>query len=127
MHGLRVAVILAALCAAACTRHDTQLRDHSDQFESLSTTTRTIVQYWLDGKVSGTYALTALDQTYVLVEQERTSLAATPSMVIDPRGAAMADAATELARHIAEMIAAVRRADGGAARQQLADLPFTRS
>ena len=74
--------------------------------------------------MSGTYALTALDRTYLMVEQERAALTASASMVIDERGASMADSASELARHIAVMISAVRSADAGAARQQLDDLPF---
>ena len=83
MHGLRVAVILALLCAPACSRHVKQIEDHQDAFASLSATTRTIVDGWLNGSLSGTFALTALDQTYVLVEQERSSLTATASMVTD--------------------------------------------
>jgi hypothetical protein len=124
MQGLRVLVMVGALCASACTRRDTQLEQHSEAFQSLSSTTKTVVQSWLDGKVSGTYALTALDQTYMLVEQERTSLTSSASTVIDPRGAAMSDSSSELARRIAEAIAAVRRADGQAARQHLNALPF---
>jgi len=125
MHGLRIASILVVLGAASCSRADQQLVDHSEAFQSLSASATTIVDDWLKGAVSGTYALTALDRTYLLVEQERTSLAASASTVIDSRGAALADSASELARHIAGMIAAVRNADARAARQQLEDLPFS--
>jgi hypothetical protein len=127
VQGLRALVIVAVLCAASCSRTDAKLEDHSDAFASLSATTTRIVEAWLSGSVSGTYALTALDQTYVLVEQERSALTARPSMVSDERGAAMSDAAVTLARHIAETISAVRDADGGLARQHLQELPFRKS
>lgn len=122
-----MAAILVLLCAPSCSRTDQRLVDHADAFQSLATTTVTIVQDWLDGSVSGTFALTALDRTYLLVEQERASLSASPSMVIDSRGASLADTATTLAHDIAVMIAAVRNADAGAARQQLATLPFRKA
>jgi hypothetical protein len=124
MHGLRLAAICALLCAASCSRSDQQLVDHSETFQSLSSTATAVVDAWLKGSVSGTYALTALDQTYVMVEQERASLTASASTVIDARGASLADSASELARRIAVMISAVRSADSGVARQQLDDLPF---
>ena len=124
MQGLRVAVLLAAICAAACSRDDARLEDHADAFASLSATTEAIIDDWLRGSVSGTYALTALDRTYTLVEQERTALTSSAAMVIDARGAALSDSATELARHLAELIAAVRSADADGARQHLPELPF---
>lgn len=117
-------MIFALLCAPSCSRKDQQLVDHSETFQSLASTAHTVVQDWLKGSVSGTYALTALDRTYVLVEQERSGLTAAASMVIDSRGASLADSASELARSIAVMMSAVRTADAGAARQQLEDLPF---
>jgi hypothetical protein len=127
MQGLRVVALLAAICAAACSRHDTRLADHADAFASLSATTTAIVDNWLRGSVSGTYALTALDRTYVLVEQERTALTSSASLVIDARGAALADSAADLAHHIADLIAAVSRADAAGARHQLGELPFQKA
>jgi hypothetical protein len=124
MAGLRAALIAALICAPSCARHDRQLQDHQDAFQSLSATTTAIVDGWLTGAVSGTYTLTALDRTYLLAEQERSSLAATAALAADARGAAMLDSATALSRHIALIITAVRSADGDAARGHIADLPF---
>lgn len=124
MHGVRLAAIFALLCASSCSRKDQQLVDHSEAFQSLSATATAVVDDWLNGSISGTYTLTALDQTYLLVEQERASMSSSASTVIDPRGAALADSASELAHHIALMMAAVRSADAASARRQLDDLPF---
>jgi hypothetical protein len=122
-----VAVLVAFACASGCSRRDTRFEDHRDAFASLSATTAAIGQNWLRGTVSGTYAVTALDRTYTLVEQERSALTATASMVSDDRGAALADSATMLARQIAQIIVAVRAADGTAARQHLSQLAFRAS
>ena len=127
MAGLRArafASIVITIACAGCSRTDRQLEQHSEAFTSLSASTAAITDAWLRGLVSGTYALTALDQTFLMVEQERTSLTASASMVIDDRGAAMSDAAEQLSRDVAELIAAVRAADAAAARRHVESLPF---
>jgi hypothetical protein len=126
MDGLRASVIAALLCVAGCSRQDRQLQDHQDAFASLSASTKKMVEVWLDGSTSGTYTLTALDQTLVMVEQERSSLAASPKLLIDQRGAAMADSASQLSRQIASMISDVRTANSDDARRHLEQLPFSK-
>jgi hypothetical protein len=83
-----------------------------------------IAEAWLSGDVSGTYARTALEQTFYLVEQERASLASRPEMLQDPRGATLSQDAEKLSRVIASMIGDVGTANGNAARQRLASLPI---
>jgi hypothetical protein len=125
--GVRALVVTAALLAASCSRTDRQLAQHHEAFASLSATTQAIGDAWLSGDVSGTYTLTALDRTYLLVEQQRSSLAGSASMLNDRRGAVMSDAAEQLSRHIAAMIANVDSGDAGAARAHLSALPFKSS
>jgi hypothetical protein len=83
-----------------------------------------IAEAWLAGQVSGTYTRTALDQTFYLVEQERATLASTPAMLQDPRGAALSQDAEHLSRLIASIIGDVTSADGQSARQHLTTLPI---
>jgi hypothetical protein len=112
----------AALSAAACSRQDSQLQQHSEKLASLRATTTAIGEAWLAGDVSGTYAQTALEQTFMLVEKERAALAAGPQALLDPRGAALSQAAERHSRLLASMIHAVRAADAAATRRQLAEI-----
>ena len=112
----------AALTAAGCTRQDAKLEQHNEKFASLRATTAAVGEAWLAGNVSGTYADTALEQTFMLVEQERTALAASPQTLLDPRGAALSQAAERHSRLLALMIQDVRGADAPAARRHLADV-----
>jgi hypothetical protein len=115
---------LLTLAIAACSRHDARLEQHKKKLESLGATTKVVSDAWLSGHVSGTYTRTTLDQTFYLVEQERTALASTPAMLHYPRGAALSQDAERLARLIALIISDVQSADGPSARQRLATLPL---
>lgn len=113
-----------ALASLGCSRQDARLQQHREKFESLGATTEAIGESWLAGSVSGTYTLTALDQTFILVEQERTTLASSPEALSDPRGAALSHAAESLARLIAGMRQDVRAGDAAAVRRRLASIPI---
>ena len=123
MRRLRLAVTALVVCAG-CTRQDAALEQHKTNFESLGATTKVIAEAWLSGEVSGTFAGTALDQTFYLVEQERAKLASKPRMLQDARGAALSERAEQLSRLIASLMRDVSAADGQAARQRIAELPI---
>jgi hypothetical protein len=121
--------IVALLCAftPACSRLDDQLQSHREKFESLAASTEAIGDAWLTGSTSGTYTVTALNQTFLLVEKERATLTSTPDALIDRRGAELSDTAEALARAIARLIDDVRAADPSAVRQRLATVPFVQA
>ena len=112
------------LCASGCVRQDARLAEHRKNFESLGATTAAVTRAWLDGQVSGTYARTALERTYVLVERERSAMAASPQMISDPRGADLSRKAERLARMLAGLITNVRASDSLSARAQIEGLPI---
>ena len=79
---------------------------------------------WLSGRVSGTYAHTALEETLQLVEQERSAVAASPALLRDPRGAHLSQSAEHLSRLIAALDGDVGMANAASARQHLAAVPI---
>jgi hypothetical protein len=123
---LRAAWLLigAAALSAACARLDQRLDQHRQKLESLGASTMAIGEAWLGGSVSGTYACTALEEIYRLVERERTSLAASPQSLLDPRGARLSQAAERLSRLLAVMLQAVREADAASLRRHLSAVPI---
>lgn len=125
MRQVAIALELAAiLLCAGCGRHDARVEEHKKNLGSLGATTKAIAEAWLSGDVSGTYARTALEQTFYLVEQERATLASKPEMLQDQRGATLSQQAEQLSRLIASTIGDVDTANGDAARQRLASLPI---
>jgi hypothetical protein len=119
-------IILAVitLASASCSRQDERLQQHREKFESLGSSTAAIAEAWLGGSTSGTFTGIALEQTFLLVEQERSALASTPDALLDPRGAELSQAAERLSRLIAVMMHDVRAADAASLRQHLATIPI---
>jgi hypothetical protein len=113
-----------SLGAVGCVRQDTRLEQHRKKFASLGETTAATVNGWLTGQLSGTFATAALETTFRLVEQERSSLAASPSLLQDPRGARLSETSERLSRLLAAAIRDVADANADAARQHLAELPL---
>jgi hypothetical protein len=89
---------------------------------SLRATTFAIGNGWVDGEISGTYARTALDQTFLLIEKERASIAGTPDDLANPHANALARDGEQLARIIAALSSDIAGRDGASARRHLADL-----
>ena len=118
---------VVALGSAGCSRQDERLQQHREKFESLGSSTAAIGEAWLAGQTSGTYTSTALQQTFLLVEQERYALASAPDALIDPRGAELSQAAERLSRLIAAMIHDVRVADATSLRKHLTTIPIVPS
>jgi hypothetical protein len=117
-----VCVVAAAGCA--CTPSQDQIQRHQQKLQSLASTASAIGQAWLAGTVSGTYARTALEQTFFLVEEERRGVTSAPEMVADPSGARLADAADALARAVALLTQHIVAMDADAVRHHLARIPM---
>jgi hypothetical protein len=116
-------MLVLALGCVSCARHDSQIQLHREALQSLRSTAHATVTAWLAGNVSGTFTRTALERTYLLVEQERTALAKRPEMLIDSSGAALSDSAEHLARLIALLMKDIRDADSESARAHRSALP----
>ena len=86
------------MVAAGCAREDSRLRQAAENFESLRATTAAIGEAWLAGDVSGTFASTALDQTFRMLDLQRTELTASPRSLVDPRGARLSRVGERLTR-----------------------------
>jgi len=117
-------ILILAIVLAGCAREDEEIRQHRQAFASLGSTMAAIDEAWLDGTISGTFTVTALEQTQQLAEQERAALAASPEMLADPRGAQLSQSAERLSRLLAASIRDVRAADADAVRRHLADNPL---
>jgi hypothetical protein len=122
-----IIVAAVALGSTSCTRQDERLQQHREKFESLGSSTMAIGEAWLAGSTSGTFTGTALEQTFLLVEQQRSALAARPEALLDPRGAELSQAAERLSRLIATTIGDVRAADTQSVRQHLTTIPIAPS
>jgi hypothetical protein len=119
-----VLILATGAATAACSTAQNRIQHHQEKFRSLASTADTIGNAWLGGTVSGTYASTALEQTFLLVEQERRGLASAPRTLSDPVGAQLADAADQLARVIALLKQQIAAADVAAVRQHLSQIPL---
>jgi len=117
-------VAIVSVGAVSCSRQDERLEEHKEKLESLRSSAAAIGEAWLAGSTSGIYTNTALEQTFMLVEQERTALTSTPDALIDPRGAQLSQAAERLSRLIATIIDDVRAARAASVRQHLTEIPI---
>jgi hypothetical protein len=120
--GKLILVVCALVASAACARQDAKLEQHQKALASLRSTTTAIAAAWLDGNTSGTYTRTALEATFQLIEKERAALAASPSMLSDPRGAQLSQTAEHMSRVVALMIDDARSANGASMRQRAAEI-----
>jgi hypothetical protein len=124
---ISAALAAVGLSAGACVRQDARIQQHQEKLESLGSTTAAIGRAWLGGDTSGTFTRTALEQTFRLVEQERSALAGSPQALLDPRGAHLSQAAESLSRLLAMTINDVDAADAGSVRRRLTEIPIMSS
>jgi hypothetical protein len=117
-------LLLAAVLATACASQQDTIQQQKEKLESLGATTQTIGEGWLAGKLSRTFARTALEQTFFQVEQQRAVLAAHPQTLVDARGARLSQQAEQLSRLVAQMAHDVEATDGDAVRRRLAAIPI---
>ena len=121
--GVRVPLLLAlALACGACGRTDRKLEQQRDSLKSLTASTAAIGEAWLAGSLSGTFTATALEQVFLLLEQQRQALAAAPNTLVDQRAVELSQAGEALARLLAAMMHDVRAADARAVREHLSRL-----
>jgi hypothetical protein len=113
---------MAAVAISACRSPDAQIQQHARKIASLRATTRSVVEAWLQGNVTGRYAEGALDQTFELLEAERTAVAATPADLARPHANVLARDAEATSRVIAALSRDIRTGDGANARRHLGDL-----
>jgi len=123
-HRLLLVVVVAVAAGCACANTQDQVQRHQQKLQSLASTAAAIGEAWLAGTISGTYARTALEQTFFLVERERRGVMSAPGMVVDPGGARVADAADALARVVALLMQQIVAADADAVRRHLARIPM---
>jgi hypothetical protein len=125
LHTLAICLTCAVLAfnTTACSRQDSRLEQHKKTFESLGATTAAIAEGWLNGQVSGTYARTAFQKVFELVEQERRALTKEPEALQDPRGASLSQDAEQLSRLLAAMMLDITAADATSVRQHVAEIP----
>jgi hypothetical protein len=115
------------LAVAACSSEDTQLQEHDRKLQSLEATASAIGEAWLAGSVASTYAATAFEQTFQLVEKERRLLAASPVPMANPRHAALVHAAESESRILVLLVEDVAHDDRESLRQHLTQIPRSSS
>ena len=109
--------MLLALVCTACSE-ESQLNSHREKIESLQSTTAAIAGAWLAGDISRTYAVTALDQTFVLIQQERAEVEEDARALADPRREQLSRRAETLARLSSAMRRDIQAGDAAALRQR---------
>jgi hypothetical protein len=120
----RAAVVLTLLVTAACSGPAARMQQHREKFRSLASTSAAIGEAWMSGRVSGTFAVTALEQTFRLIEQERASLASSPESLVEAEGAQLSQSAERHSRLVAQLMRDIRAGDGASVRERLAHIPL---
>lgn len=118
-----VVAVATALSGACASRQDT-IRQQREKLESLGASTALLVDDFLAGQLSPTYARTALDALFVQVEQQRAALASEPDTLVDGTAASLSQRAEQLSRLVAQMRQDVARDDAGALRARRGSIPL---
>ena len=97
-----------------------QLTQQQKALVSLDSTVIAVSNAWLEGKVSTTYARTALGTTAALLEKERAKIGSSPDALVDPRVASLSESQNRLARQIALLRKALADSDAALIRHEIA-------
>jgi len=117
---VRRQILFAVICGvlvAGCGSTETVFTEQQKALTSLTSTVTTVCTAWLDGKVSTTYARTALSASATLLETTRAKIAGSPDALSDPRIASLGRAEQQLAERIALLRKAILDSDVNTVRQ----------
>jgi hypothetical protein len=118
-----VIAFLALVASSGCQTRQDLLTDQTKALTSLRATTTSIAEAWLSGEVSATYARVALESTQKLLEKDRQALVtSSPDTLADPAARSLNNAQNQLTEILANLWAAVDRADAEAVRHELSAL-----
>ena len=115
-------VLIGGALLGGCGSTETVVTEQQKALTSLTSTVTTICNAWLDGKVSTTYARTALSASATLLEKKRAKFSNSPDALSDPRVASLSNAEQRLAQRIAVLRKALVDADATTIRQVMATL-----
>ena len=104
----------------ACASTNRLVDQQQKALTSLKATVTSVCTAWLDGKVSTTYARTALETAGILLEKERATIGGSPDALTDARIASLTESQNQLARQIALLRKALADSDAAAIRRQIA-------
>jgi hypothetical protein len=116
-------LVLAPLCVLltlGCESRQELVAQQHKALVSLNSTVIAVGNAWLDGKVSTTYARTALETAAALLEKERARIGASPDVLVDPQIVSISESQAQLARQIAMLRKALADSDAAVIRQQIA-------
>jgi hypothetical protein len=111
-YGPRALTVILGLALAGCSSPQRKLTQGSEAALSWSATVHEVVRQWTGRLVPTAFAKTALQAAQQSLEQERTTLAASPKDMADEKIAAAAALMGSMSATVARMSRAVDAADG---------------
>lgn len=113
--------LVAVLAAAGCSRPG-DIDTHRRKVESFQSSVVSVADAWLANDISSRFAAAAFERAFMLIEQERSSLAASPGTLADPPVAALVTRLESLSRVVAVLTHDVATEDDAAMRLHRAQL-----
>jgi hypothetical protein len=88
------------MTTGGCSRpHD--ILTHRKKVDSIQSSISSVADAWLAGDISSRFAAAAFERTFILIEQERSAMAASPDALADPPVAALVTRLESLSREVA--------------------------
>ena len=115
-----LSLLILLMLLVACASTNRLVDQQQKALTSLKATVTSVCTAWLDGKVSTTYARTALETAGILLEKERATIGGSPDALTDARIASLTESQNQLARQIALLRKALADSDAAAIRRQIA-------